>query len=74
MLRQMLQSQQQIFPYNLQNKKFMSEPVDVENIISGLDFDAKDYAWTVARRVQIIRSQQVLMQSTYWQMAQQLLN
>ena len=36
--------------YNLQNRKFMSEPVDVENIISGLDFDAKDYAWTVAEK------------------------
>ena len=36
--------------YNLQNKMFMSEPVDVENIISGLDFDAKDYAWTVAEK------------------------
>ncbi len=36
--------------YNLQNRMFMSEPVDVENIISGLDFDAKDYAWTVAEK------------------------
>ena len=36
--------------YNLQNRKFMSEPVEVENIISGLDFDAKDYAWTVAEK------------------------
>ena len=36
--------------YNLQNRKFMSEPVDVENIISGLDFDANDYAWTVAEK------------------------
>ena len=36
--------------YNLQNRMFMSEPVDVENILSGLDFDAKDYAWTVAEK------------------------
>ena len=36
--------------YNLEQKKFMSEPVDIENIISALDFDAQDYAWTVAEK------------------------
>ena len=28
----------------------MSEPVDIENIISALDFDEKDYSWTVAEK------------------------
>ena len=36
--------------YNLKQKEFMSEPVDIENIISALDFDAKDYTWTVAEK------------------------
>ena len=36
--------------YNLEQKKFMSEPVDIENIISALDFDAQDYDWTVAEK------------------------
>ena len=36
--------------YNLKQKEFMSEPVDIENIISALDFDAKEYTWTVAEK------------------------
>ena len=36
--------------YDLKQKEFMSEPVDIENIISALDFDAKDYTWTVAEK------------------------
>ena len=36
--------------YDLQEQKFMSEPVDIENIIGGLDFDEYDYDWTVAEK------------------------
>ena len=36
--------------FNLKDKEFVSEPVDIENIISALDFDAKDYSWTVAEK------------------------
>ena len=36
--------------YNLKKQQFRSEPVDIENIIGGLDFDAKAYSWTVAEK------------------------
>ena len=36
--------------FNLKEKEFVSEPVDIENIISALDFDAKDYSWTVSEK------------------------
>ena len=36
--------------FNLKQHKFVSEPVDIENIISALDFDAKVYPWTVAEK------------------------